>query len=105
MGKLREKRNASKAEANSDKIPRIEIELAGLAQDLGDLETYITETIDGTDEVTASGLKVNVFRLNAQEMSNSYTIPTGKSAMCVGPVTVPEGKRLIVPEGSRLVIL
>lgn len=46
-----------------------------------------------------------VFQLNSTVMTGSYTLPTGKNAMLVGPLTVNSGVTLSVPSGARLVIL
>jgi hypothetical protein len=46
-----------------------------------------------------------VFQENARVVTASYTLSTGKSAMCVGPLTVNSGAAVTVPSGQRLVVL
>ena len=46
-----------------------------------------------------------VFQLNSPSMTTSYSIPSGKNAMLVGPLGIPTGITLTVPTGSRLVVL
>jgi hypothetical protein len=41
---------------------------------------------------------------NAQSISTSYTINTGKNAHSVGPITLAAGVSVTVPSGSRWVI-
>ena len=43
--------------------------------------------------------------LNTQTVSTSYTIPTGSSAMSVGPITIASGVTVTIPSGSRWAIL
>ena len=42
---------------------------------------------------------------NTQTISSNYTIPTGSSAMSVGPITIASGVTVTIPSGSRWVIL
>jgi len=42
---------------------------------------------------------------NAQTIAISYTIPTGRSAMSTGPITLNSGVAVTIPSGSRWVIL
>ena len=46
-----------------------------------------------------------IFQLNSTTMTTNYTLPTGKNAMVVGPLTINTGVTLTVPTGQRLVIL
>ena len=46
-----------------------------------------------------------VFNLNSLEVTTSYTLPTGKSAMSVGAITINSGVTVTVPSGQRWVIL
>lgn len=46
-----------------------------------------------------------VFYLNSQTITTSYSIPSGQNANCVGPVTVNSGVTVTVPSGSRWVVL
>ena len=43
--------------------------------------------------------------VNNLTVTTSVTIPTGYSAMAVGPMTVSSGQTVTVPSGSRWVIL
>ena len=42
---------------------------------------------------------------NTQTISSNYTIPTGSSAMSVGPITIASGVTLTIPSNSRWAIL
>jgi hypothetical protein len=42
---------------------------------------------------------------NTQTISSNYTIPTGSSAMSVGPITLANGVSVTIPSGSRWAIL
>jgi hypothetical protein len=46
-----------------------------------------------------------VFQENSRIVTTNYTLTSGKSASCVGPITVNSGVTLTVPSGERLVIL
>jgi hypothetical protein len=46
-----------------------------------------------------------VFVQNGQTVTTSYTIPTGKNAESVGPITVNSGAVVTVSSGSRWVVL
>ena len=46
-----------------------------------------------------------VFYENGQTVTANYTIPTGKNAMCAGPISVNTGVTLTVSDGSTLVIV
>ena len=46
-----------------------------------------------------------VFVLNAQTVTTTYSIPSGKNAMSVGPITVNSGVDVTIPSGSRWVLL
>jgi hypothetical protein len=43
--------------------------------------------------------------LNTQTIATSYTIPSGSSAMSVGPITIASGVTVTIPSGSRWAIL
>ncbi len=71
------------------------------------------------DSSTATGLKWaaaaaagatgaggdEVFVENERVVTTNYTLSTGKSAMCVGPLTINTGVTVTIPSGERLVIL
>jgi hypothetical protein len=42
---------------------------------------------------------------NTQTISSNYTIPSGSSAMSVGPITIANGVTVTIPNGSRWAIL
>jgi hypothetical protein len=46
-----------------------------------------------------------VFIENDSTVTTSYTIGTGKNAMCVGPLTINAGAVITVPAGSRWVVI
>jgi hypothetical protein len=46
-----------------------------------------------------------VFYLNSQTVTTTYSIPSGQNANCVGPITVNSGVTVTVPSGSRWVVL
>ena len=46
-----------------------------------------------------------VFQVNDQAVTANYTIPTGKSAMSAGPITISDGVVVTIPSGSKWVVL
>lgn len=42
---------------------------------------------------------------NTQTISSNYAIPSGSSAMSVGPITLANGVSVTIPSGSRWVVL
>jgi hypothetical protein len=46
-----------------------------------------------------------VFFENSKTIAASYTISSGKNAMCTGPMTISGGATITVPSGSRWVVL
>jgi hypothetical protein len=46
-----------------------------------------------------------VFNLNGQTVTTTYSIPASKNASCVGPITINSGATVTVPSGSRWVVL
>ena len=46
-----------------------------------------------------------VFALNSQIVTTSYSIPSGKNATSTGPLTVNSGVTITIPSGSRWVVL
>lgn len=42
---------------------------------------------------------------NTQTISSNYTIPSGSSAMSVGPISISSGVTVTIPSGSRWAIL
>jgi hypothetical protein len=59
-----------------------------------------------TGELSASAMiSSNGLSINSNTISTSYTIPSGNSAMSVGPATISSGVTVTVPSGSRWVVL
>lgn len=46
-----------------------------------------------------------VFFLNGLTVNTSYSIPSGKSAHAVGPLTIANGVVIAIPSGSKFVVL
>lgn len=46
-----------------------------------------------------------VFVQNGQSVTTNYTIPTGKNASSVGPISVNSGITVTIPSGSRWLVL
>lgn len=46
-----------------------------------------------------------VFIENGQTVTTNYSIPSGKNALSVGPITVNSGASVTVPSGSRWLVL
>lgn len=76
----------------------------GYNSTLGQLETW-----NGTYWIQGGGAtgagSDQVFYLNGQTVNTSYSIPSGKSASSVGPVTLATGVTVTIPTGSRWVVL
>jgi hypothetical protein len=73
--------------------------------DLNSLEGY-----DGVDWGEIGGGATGsdgdqVFFENDQTVTASYTITVGKNAMTAGPITIDDGVDVIIPDGSRWVII
>ena len=51
------------------------------------------------------GLGDAVFVENSQDVTQSYTITTGKNAMCTGPININSGVIVTVPTGSRWIVI
>jgi hypothetical protein len=59
-----------------------------------------------TGELQASVMNAtNGLHVNSLSVSASYSIPSGSSAMSVGPISVASGQSVTVPSGSRWVVL
>lgn len=67
------------------------------------------EGYDGSSWVNMNGATGaggdEIFNLNGNTVSTSYTIPTGKNASSVGPITLASGTTVTIPANSRWVIL
>ena len=63
-----------------------------------------TGTATGFGGATGGGTD-DVFYENSRTVATSYSITAGKSASCVGPLTINSGITVTIPSGERLVIL
>jgi len=54
---------------------------------------------------TTGGLSIAGLIANATTVSTSYSLPSGYSALTVGPMTINSGVTVTVPSGSRWVVL
>jgi hypothetical protein len=59
-----------------------------------------TGDLQASQVVASNGIVVN-----SNTVAASYSIPSGSSAMSVGPISVASGQSVTVPSGSRWVIL
>ena len=73
--------------------------------DLGQFEGYTTSwgAIGGGAGATGGGTD-EVFLETGQNVTENYTLSTGKNAITVSP-TIAAGKEIVVPNGATLVIL
>jgi hypothetical protein len=64
-------------------------------------------TTDGTtaDWASVDGAKEGVLWENSQTLATSYSIPTGKSAVTAGPVTLGSGVTVTLGATSRWVVV
>ena len=69
--------------------------------DIYGYQTAVASVVGGA----TGGGSDQVFFVSSQNVTSSYTIPTGKSAMTVGPTNLANGVTVTVPSGSRWVIL
>lgn len=75
--------------------------------DLDDNFTYVADQIEAISG-TVTGAQViatNGIVVNSNTITTSYNIPSGSSAVSVGPITVAAGAVVNVPSGSRWVVL
>lgn len=63
------------------------------------------EDIAETGGGATGGGTDKVFNENSRTVTTSYSITAGKSAVCVGPLTINTGVTVTIPSGERLVIL
>ena len=64
----------------------------------------LDQTVDKISPTTG-GLSVAGLIANATTVAISWAIPTGYSALTVGPMTINGGVVITVPSGSRWVVL
>ena len=57
-------------------------------------------TVTGTTVVASTG-----FMLTGLTITSSYSVPSGYSAVSVGPITINSGVTVTVPSGSKWVVL
>jgi hypothetical protein len=69
-----------------------------------DIYGYQTAVASVVGGATGGGTD-QVFFVSSQNVTSSYAIPSGKSAMAVGPIKLANGVVITVPSGSRWVIL
>lgn len=70
--------------------------------ELGKMEVHTGSTWSGLGGADGNGGDA-VFYVNDNTVDNAYTIPTGKNAMCAGPITF--NAAVTVPSGSRLTVV
>jgi hypothetical protein len=56
-------------------------------------------------EAGEEGLKQFNFYENNNTVDANYTVPVGRNAMSAGPLTISDGIKIIVSEGSSLTIV
>ena len=67
----------------------------------------LTATTGTIPVITTTGALLNSgpFYVNSQNVTSTYTIPSGSSAMSTGPITISSGVAVTVPGGSKWVVL
>lgn len=61
---------------------------------------YTTTTLSAPQVNASNGIYIN-----SKTVAASYSIPSGSSAMSVGPITIASGQSVTVPTGSKWVVL
>lgn len=67
--------------------------------------SYVYGTWKAVGVGATGGGNDQIFVENSQIVTTSYTIPSGKNASTVGPITVNSGITVTIPSGSRWVVL
>jgi len=67
--------------------------------------SYISGTWGSIGGAATGGGTDQVFVLNDQTVTTSYTIPTGKNASSAGPIEIDTGVTVTVPTGSSWIVL
>ena len=67
--------------------------------------TINTNDVTDTLTPTTGGLSIAGLIANANTVSTSYSLPSGYSALTVGPMTINSGVTVTIPSGSRWVVL
>ena len=71
-----------------------------------DSHNHIIANVDGLQAALDSKGAVNdIFYTNAQVITTSYTLGTGRNAMTAGPVTINAGITVTIPSGTRWVVV
>jgi hypothetical protein len=73
--------------------------------DSTDVQIWTADNVTGSSFGAQGGGLDPVFQLNQLVVTTNYTLPTGYSAMSVGPITVNSGVTVTVPSGYRWVVL
>jgi hypothetical protein len=66
--------------------------------------TQVTNLAAGGGAATGGGSD-QVFYLNGQTVTTSYTIPAGTNAMSAGPITIDSGATVIVPPDATWTVV
>lgn len=67
--------------------------------------TQTSGSSGGTGGGGTGGTISGLFWENPQIITSDYTVPAGKNAMIVGPITIADGVSVTVPDGANLVVL
>jgi hypothetical protein len=67
--------------------------------------SYISGTWGSIGGAATGGGTDQIFVLNDQTVTSSYTIPTGKNASSAGPITIDTGVTVTIPTDSNWVII
>jgi hypothetical protein len=67
--------------------------------------SYISGTWGSIGGAATGGGTDQIFVLNDQTVTSSYTIPTGKNASSAGPIEIDTGVTVTVPTGSSWIVL
>ena len=73
--------------------------------DSADVQIWTADNVTGSSFGAQGGGLDHVFQLNQLVVTTNYTLPTGYSAMSVGPITVNSGVTVTVPSGYSWVVL
>ena len=71
----------------------------------GNFEGYDGSTWGSVGGGATGGGGDEIFVENGQNVTTSYSIPSGKNAMSTGPITINGGVTVTIPAGSRWVVL
>lgn len=73
--------------------------------DLNKAEVFIGGAWGSVGGGATGGGSDTVFQENSTVVTENYTVPAGKNAMTVGPLSINTGKAITVSSGQRLVVL